>query len=116
MGMKPVKGLGILMVVSGLSACATPTWMGKAFGRNDAQQTTVAHSAALTVGQQACRSVPVGFAEHRIMQGQVTAVTDQQVSVRVEEGSDSALLVDGQVVQPNSIVTSDAGQWTPCTP
>ncbi len=104
------KRLLPLMMLVTLTGCAN---LPKPWQPHEPLREQLSHEAALTVGAEACRMVPVGFAEQHKVRAQVIQLHDAQVTLKLDAGSEP-ILIDGALYQPNDTFSSQASEWSPC--
>ncbi len=66
------------------------------------------------VGVKVCRALPVGIAVRDWIDGVVTAVDGDEITVRVDDPGKQPHMIDDKPLAKGSIMRSAATDWTPC--
>jgi hypothetical protein len=70
--------------------------------------------AALAEGQKVCREMPVGIGARDWLRGTVTAVSPEQVAVRIDDAGAHPHVVAQAEIHKGDVVWTAYAEWTPC--
>ena len=99
-----------------LAACASapPAGGPASSGLARALHESAMRAAATEPNASFCRQLMVGIAERDWMRGQVVALNDSAIGVRVRDAGRFPKVVDRTFVLPGAVLWAAPGAWTPC--